>query len=639
MNRIEALAKLTGEGLPYELVEIEALGRRVRAFKNAPANLGMLFEQGQSELPFIVYEDERLTFEEAWSRSQHLAAVMAQDYGVAKGDRVAISMRNYPEWILGFMAATSLGAIAVAMNALWQPQEMEYGLSDSGAKLLLADQERLDRLAACEKPPTGLEVIAVRATRPLADGVRSYAEVMATKVPVPPAVGEVAPDDDAIMLYTSGSTGHPKGAVSTHRNVLSALLSWELDAQVGMLMGVSPVAGGRQPAALLAIPLFHVSGLHVSLLQSFRAQRRLVCMYKWDPSRAADLIEQEHITGFNGPPAVTGDLVEIARREGRDLSSLLAVGGGGASRAPEQVRAIDKAFPNAAPNTGWGMTETNAIGVGISGTDYLAHPESSGRVSAVLDIRIVDEAGVALPAGERGELQIRGASIMRGYWNRPEANAQTFVDGWMRTGDVAYVDAEGFVYIVDRIKDLVIRGGENIGCGAVEAAVLEHPDVLEACVYGVPDDRLGEEVGATLYARGPIDHAELRAFLEPRLARFEIPRYIHVSTEPLPRIASGKIFKRQLRDAAAQVLVSSAANACARSTGRRRRPFIGSRPEADVPKGGVGRKAVVVGLANRQDVTLRPRVCPQPDEKPHDRQFSSSLHHGFHRRPDQSRHA
>ncbi|HEY9219289.1 MAG TPA: class I adenylate-forming enzyme family protein [Phenylobacterium sp.] len=558
MTRVEALAQLTGPELPYELVEIEALGRRVRAFKNAPENLRALFEAGRSDLPFIVYEDERLTFEEAWLASQRLAAAMVADYGVEKGDRVAISMRNYPEWILGFMAATSVGAVAVAMNALWQPHEMEYGLNDSGAKLLLADQERLDRLAACEAPPARLGVIAVRATKPLAPGIRSFDEVMAGTTAAAPPERQVGPDDDAIMLYTSGSTGHPKGAVSTHRNIMSALLSWELDAQAGMLAGFAPAEGGPQPAALLAIPLFHVSGLHVSLLQSFRGQRRLVLMYKWDPVRAVELIEREQITGFNAPPAVTGDLVQIARREGRDLGSLVAVGGGGASRAPEQVRAIDAAFPNAAPNTGWGMTETNAIGVSIAGADYLAHPASSGRVSAVLDIRIVDEDGVEQPTGARGELQIRGASIMRGYWNRPDANAETFVDGWMRTGDVAYVDEEGFVYIVDRIKDLVIRGGENIGCGAVEAALLEHPDVLEASVYGVPDERLGEEVGATLYARKPIDEGELRAFLEPRLARFEIPRHFHVSDAPLPRIASGKIFKRQLRDEAARRLATLA---------------------------------------------------------------------------------
>ena len=554
MNRVEALAQLTCQGMPYELVEVEALGRRVRAFLNAPANLGALYEAGRSELPFLVYEDERLTFEAAWRQSQQLAAMMATDYGVEKGDRVALSLRNYPEWIIGFMAATSIGAIAVAMNALWRPHEMEYGLTDSGAKLLLVDQERLDRLAALETPLPGLRVIAVRPNGRLPDGVRSYDEVMGAASSKSPPAREVAPDDDAIMLYTSGSTGHPKGAVSTHRNVLSALLSWELDAQARALGGFAPPAEGPQPAALLAIPLFHVSGLHVSLLQSFRAQRRLVCMYKWDPERAVDLIEREHITMFNGPPAVTGDLVEIAQRRGRDLSSLLAVGGGGASRAPEQVREIDKAFANASPNTGWGMTETNAIGTGIAGLDYLARPASSGQVAAVLDIRIVDEGGVEQPPMARGELQIRGASIMRGYWNRPDANADTFVDGWMRTGDVAYVDDEGFVYIVDRIKDLVIRGGENIGCGAVEAALLEHPQILEASVYGVPDHRLGEEVGATIYARSPIDEAELRAFLEPRLARFEIPRYVHVASEPLPRIASGKILKRQLREEAAQRL-------------------------------------------------------------------------------------
>ncbi len=560
MTRDEALKQLTAAGQPYELVEIKALGRAIRAFANAPPTLRDLFEQARSDLPFIVYEDERISFDEVWRRSSHLAAVMARDFGIAKGDRVAISMRNYPEWVIAFNATTSIGAIAVAMNALWQPHEMAFALNDCGAKLLFADQERLDRLASGELIE-GLQVVAVRATGTVPDGARTYSEIMNTPEleVLPPA--DIGPDDDATMLYTSGSTGHPKGAVSTHRNIISALLSWELDGLAAVATGLAqaPVPGGPQGANLLGIPLFHVSGLHVSLLQSYRGQRRLVCMYKWAPEVAADLIEREAITGFNGPPAVTGDLVQVARRLGRDLGTLVAVGGGGASRAPEQVRAIDKAFANAAPNTGWGMTETNAIGVGISGADYLSHPESSGRVSAVLDIRIVSEDGHELPQGARGELQIRGASIMRGYWQRPQANAETFVDGWMRTGDVAYVDPDGFVYIVDRIKDLVIRGGENIGCGAVEAALLEHPDVIEASVYGVPDERLGEEVGATIYASRHLDDATLRAFLQPRLAGFQIPRYFHVSSEPLPRIASGKILKRQLRDEAEARLTAAPA--------------------------------------------------------------------------------
>ena len=247
---------------------------------------------------------------------------------------------------------------------------------------------------------------------------------------------------------------------------------------------------------------------------------------------------------------MTGDLVRIARQTDRDLSTLVTVGGGGAPRAPEQVRQIEASFANALPNTGWGMTETNAIGTGIGGLAYLERPASSGRSSAVLDLKIVDDQGSGLPTGERGELLVRGTSVFRGYWNRPEVNAEVFTDGWFRTGDVAYLDDEGFLFIVDRIKDLIIRGGENIGCGQVEAALLRHPEVYEAAVYAVPDERLGEEVGATIFAAASIDQEALRAFLGEHLARFEVPRYIRVSSEPLPRTASGKILKRELREEA-----------------------------------------------------------------------------------------
>ena len=468
-------------------------------------------------------------------------------------------MRNYPEWILAFMASTSVGAIAVAMNAHWQPDELRYGLEDSGARVLFADEERLERLARCQDAFPDLAILAVRAadlhgTRatPLDEAL---ADIPASDMP---AV-ELGPNDDATILYTSGSTGHPKGAVSCHRNVLSALLSWELDAHAAARIRgrtlPQPGEPGERPqeqaATLLAVPLFHATGSHAVYLASYRAQRRLVAMYRWDVDLAAELIERERISSVVAPAAMTGDLIAAAERTGRDMSSLAMVGGGGAPRAPKQVRDIDRTFRRAAPNTGWGMTETNAIGTGIAGRDYLDHPESSGRCSAVLDLRIVDEDGKVLPAGQRGELQVRGTSVIRGYWNRPDANAETFVDGWLRTGDVAILDDEGFLTIVDRIKDLVIRGGENIGCGAVEAALLEHPDVLEASVYGVPDERLGEEVGATVYTKAALTDADLRSFLEPRLARFEIPRYLRFVREPLPRTASGKILKRQLRDEAA----------------------------------------------------------------------------------------
>lgn len=554
LTRNDALARLTAHGEPLELVEIEAIGRRIRAFRNAPPTLRDLFAASRSDKTFLVFDGERLTFEETWRRACTLGQALVEDFGVRPGDRVAISMRNYPEWVIGFMAVTSIGAVVVAMNALWQPAELEFGLSDSEAKVFLTDQERIDRLAQCSAP-AGLQVIAVRSERIPAGAIHFESIMARAETSVMPDVA-FGPDDDATMFYTSGSTGNPKGVVCTHRAVISALLSWELDAKAGVLTGLipEPMPDAPQPVALLGIPLFHVTGSHAMFLSSFRPQRRLVLMYKWDAERAAELIERERVTHFTAPAAVTGDLVELAARTGRDLSSLAVVGGGGASRAPAQVRAISKAFGKAVPSTGWGMTETNAIGVGIGYRDYLDHPESSGRCSAVLDIRIVDEAGRELPTDQRGELQVRGASLMRGYWKRPDANAEAFDGDWFRTGDVAYLDDEGFLYIVDRIKDLVIRGGENIGCGGVEAALQEHPAIAEACVYGVPDERLGEEVAATVYARHPVGEAELKAFLGERLAKFQVPRYFTFSAEPLPRGPTGKIFKRQLRTEAAERL-------------------------------------------------------------------------------------
>ena len=553
MTRQQALAQLTAPGQPYELREQTIRGIPCRVFVNAPASLRALYEETLSDETFVVYEDERYTFREMYDQASRLATVLQARYGVARGDRVAISMRNYPEWIVGFTAATSLGAIAVAMNAWWEADEIQTGLADCGAKVVLADQERLQRLAQCADRIEA-QIIAVRdRDSGLGTPFEDLLATVSAGTPMPAA--QIEPDDPATIFYTSGSTGFPKGAMATHRNIVSALMSWELDAQSALLVtGMEPPQAKNQPATLLAVPLFHATGSHAVYLMSYRAQRKLVSMYKWDADSAAALIEQEQISSFVAPAAMTGDLVQAAKRTARDLSSLLTVGGGGAPRAPEQVKDIGDTFDTALPNTGWGMTETNAIGTGIGGVDYLEHPASSGRASAVVDVRIVDEAGNALPAGQSGELQVRGVSIIPGYWQRPQANAETFVDGWLRTGDVAYVDDEGYLYIVDRIKDLIIRGGENIGCGEVEAALLEHPDVLEASVYAVPDKRLGEEVGATVYAASGLSEDELREFLGTRLAKFKVPRYLVLAPDPLPRIASGKIFKRQLRDQAMAAL-------------------------------------------------------------------------------------
>jgi long-chain acyl-CoA synthetase len=369
---------------------------------------------------------------------------------------------------------------------------------------------------------------------------------------------DVRADDPAIILYTSGSTGHPKGVLSDHRGALAAPYSWELDAAQVQLRAPKNDAGGAieagastalPPSALLGIPLFHVMGLHGGFLSSWRAQRRVVCMTKWDVAHAAELIERERITSFSAPPAMTGDLVREAQRTNRDLSSLASVGGGGAARAPEQVRQIDQTFRGAVASIGWGMTETNAAGTYLIGAEYVANPSSAGFALGPVDLRVVDDTGRPLPTGERGELQVRGSIMFVEYWNRPDAMAESFAeDGWFRTGDVAYLDDQGLLYIVDRLKDLIIRGGENIGCGQVEAALLAHPHVVEAAVYAVPDERLGEDVAATVHGTPALDVDELRTFLLGHLARHEVPRYIFTTPEPLPRTATGKLFKRQLRD-------------------------------------------------------------------------------------------
>jgi long-chain acyl-CoA synthetase len=552
-TRAEALARLTAPGEPYELETRTIDGEPFRVFVNAPRSLRQLFEDTRSDATFIVYGDERLTFTQAHDQAGAIARLLVDRYGVGKGDRVAISMRNYPEWITAFTAVTSIGAIAVAMNALWQAEEMAYGLRDCGARVLLADQERLDRLAQC-RDDLDVAVIAVRPAQ--ADpGYPVLSDLLAEQADAAMPPADVSPEDPATIFYTSGSTGHPKGVVSSHRNILSALFSWELDAGAAALVtGIEPEPPAHQPATLLAVPLFHATGSHAVYLMSYRAQRKLVSMYKWDPELAAELIEREQITQFVAPAAMTGDLVRVARDTRRDLSTLQTVGGGGAPRAPEQVKQIGSAFGRALPNTGWGMTETNAIGTGIAGQDYLSHPASSGRCSAVLELKVVNEQGEALPANTPGELLVRGTSVFHGYWNRPEVNDEVFVDGWFKTGDVAYLDDDGYLYIVDRIKDLIIRGGENIGCGQVEAALLAHPQVYEAAVYAVPDERLGEEVGATIYAHAQLTEDALRGFLAEHLARHEIPRHLRMLDTPLPRTASGKILKRELRSEAVSAL-------------------------------------------------------------------------------------
>ncbi|MFP3907646.1 MAG: class I adenylate-forming enzyme family protein, partial [Acidimicrobiales bacterium] len=551
----EAVEQVCGEGGPFHFHEELVNGVPTKVFDTAPPVLRNLFDlaRGRGDELYIVYEDEQYTFAEVMAQVDAIGAMLVDRYGVAKGDRVAIAMRNYPEWITSFAAITSIGAVAVPLNAWWTPDELQFGLTDSGAKVLFADQERVERLA----PVLGdldVAVVGVRLSDDAPEGVDRFEEVLPVGAPLPEV--EVDTDDDATILYTSGTTGNPKGAVSTHRAIISALLSFACRAAINRVRGEGQ-AGSKEaegpsyrPCSILTVPLFHVTGCVPVMLGSFISGSKLVIMYKWDPERALQLVERERVTQFVGVPTMSWDMLEHPDFDKYDTSSLQAVGGGGAPAPPELVKRIEGNFSRGRPTIGYGMTETNAYGPGNAGDDYVSHPTSTGRVVPVVDLKVTDPDGNDLPPGEVGEIWFRGPHLIRGYWNRPQETAETIVDGWLRSGDIGRVDEEGFVYVVDRAKDMVLRGGENVYCAEVEAAIYEHPDVHEAAVFGLPHERLGEEVAAAVMPKPghTIDPDELKAHVGQHLAPFKVPSQIFVHEEPLPRNAAGKILKRELRD-------------------------------------------------------------------------------------------
>jgi long-chain acyl-CoA synthetase len=546
----EAVAAVTGPGGPFEIAEAEVLGQRLRVFKNTPPSLRALFgaARARGDATFLVYEDERWSFADVMAKADALGAALVERYGVRPGDRVAIAMRNYPEWVVAFAAITSVGAISVSLNAWWTTDEIDYALRDSGSRVVIADRERLDRLA----PLLGtldVRAIAVRSEGALPAGAEHWRDAVREGAPLPEV--DVRPDMDATILYTSGTTGHPKGAVSTHRAVLSALVAFACRAAVNAKLGVGPRKPTAHPTSfILVVPLFHVTGCVPVMLSCFAAGYKLVMMYRWDPARALELIERERVTQFVGVPTQSWDLLECPDFARRDTSSLASVGGGGAPAPPELVRRVDRSFTAARPGIGYGMTETNAYGPGNAGDDYLRKPTSCGRVVPIVELRVTDPEGRVLAPGEVGEIWFRGPNLIRGYWNKPEATAETIVDGWLRSGDIGRIDEEGFVYVQDRAKDMVLRAGENVYCAEVEAAIYEHPDVYEAAVFGVPHERLGEEVAAALVPKPgkTLDAEALRGFLAARLAPFKIPTRVRVYGEQLPRNPAGKILKRALRD-------------------------------------------------------------------------------------------
>jgi long-chain acyl-CoA synthetase len=557
----EATAMLTGPGAPYEMGEVVVRGQRLRAWTSGPSTLRDVFEAGRAhgEKTFLVHEGERVDFE-AFARATLALATELRARGVAKGDRVAIAMRNLPEFPVAFFASVVMGAIATPLNAWWTGPELEYALVDSGAKIAIVDGERLDRilphLAAC----SSLEGVYACRADPGASGdrIRALEAVIGTppdwhRLPAGEMPGvPLGADDDATIFYTSGTTGKPKGAVGTHRNSVCTTLSAGYGAARAMLRRGEPLpdpATRAQRAVLLSVPYFHTTGCQAILCPALYAGSKLVTMRRWDVERAMELIEAERINSAGGVPTIAWQILEHPRRQEYDLSSIESISYGGAPAASELVRRIKAAFPKTAPGTGWGMTETSATFTSTSAEDYELHPESCGLPLPVCQIRIADDFGDPLPVGEVGEVLARGPNVVRGYWNKPRETADTFVDGWLRTGDLGRVDEEGYLYIVDRKKDMLIRGGENIYCAEVEAALYAHPAVMDAGVVGIAHPTLGEEPAAlvTLAPGAEATEAELQSFVAGRIAAFKVPVRIAVVPELLPRNPNGKLMKPELK--------------------------------------------------------------------------------------------
>ncbi|OUZ11372.1 hypothetical protein BHE97_04700 [Aeromicrobium sp. PE09-221] len=546
-SHAEALARLTAPGAPFEMVDLRRSDGTVeQVFVQAPGSLREFFAQARTagDATALVYGDERLSFRELFAGADAFAVALVERYGIRPGDRVAVAMRNCPEWVMSFIAITSVGGICVSLNSWWTGGELAYGIEDSAPSLLIADQPRAELIGELTAT-RGIPVVIVRGSA-AQEHFSTWTDVLR---PGPLPAVDIAPDDDATLLYTSGTTGRPKGAVSTHRAVIHAVWGAAAMETVDALM-LGDAEPAEPPAALLGIPLFHVTGCVSVMLGALNSGMKLVVMRRWDPEEALRMIESERLSVFIGVPTQTFDLVNHPRFDEFDTSSLRWIGGGGATTPPALLTQIREQFDRAAPAFGYGMTETNALGPAISGDEAHAFPESTGRVAPPMQVAIHDPTTLEpLPVGDRGEIWLRGPSLFRGYWNRPDATAATLHEGWLRTGDIGHLDADGRVFIDDRLKDMIVRGGENVYSAEVEAALYEHPDVLEAAVCGIPHRRLGEQVAAVIVVRpgSTLDQDGLVAFVSPHLAAFKIPSVIEIRTEGLPRNPSGKFIKTELR--------------------------------------------------------------------------------------------
>lgn len=548
------IAELTSDDAAFALRDFDVDGGTVQGFVNAPTDLVQLLQAGRAhgEKTFMVYEGRRLSFDEFFRQADILASQFQSTYGIKKGDRIAIAMRNCPEWAIAFVATALCGAINVPLNSWGKTDELKYGLDDCTASILVCDVQRY-ALIENELDDTGLQIIVVEpGTEPTQENVTSF-EAILKRGPAPGfSIAEVTPNDEALIIYTSGSTGFPKGAVQRHISIAQALMNmYFLGMLTSSMEGPRELRGGaEQETPLLTVPLFHGTGLVSGLLMPLQLGQKVVMMYKWDTETALQLIQDEKITGLTSVPTVLQGLFTHPAYDDYDTSSLFRVGAAGAATPEGLPELIELKIDKVSRSAGWGMTETMSVGSTQSGEIYNLNPSASGLKSPLVDLRFVSPDGHVLPEGEIGELHIRGVVVCAGYWNRPEASAEIRDGEWMKTGDLAMIDSDGFLHITGRIKEIVIRGGENIYPGEIENVAYGLDRVREVVVFGVPDEKMGEELAMVAYVETPrtLTVEELRAHIGIKLAAYKIPRYIEIVHEPLPQNASGKLFKRKIQD-------------------------------------------------------------------------------------------
>lgn len=550
---LKVRTELTGPGGDLEIIEADIMGNRILAYKNAPPSVRefWLSTIQFSERPYLVFQDERLTYAQTHANVNAIAAWL-HDQGIKTGDRIAIGMRNYPEWMQIYWAGVSIGAAVVGLNAWWTADEMAYALNDSTPKALFLDTERLARVREMSEQDPDLKLVGVRLASPAVD-VTAFADIVTAGGAMPDVT--IDPDSDACIFYTSGTTGRPKGAQLTHRGCVANLMNMLYSTTSSALAmqratGIEPPEEPPIPIGLVTTPLFHVTANNCGAYLLTAAGGTIVHMYKWDAGEALKIIERERITSVGGVPVMARELINHPDFATTDTSSLVSMSGGGAQLPPDLVGKIDADVKTAEPVTGYGMTETCGIITSVSGSFFVGKPDSAGPSMPNFEVKCVDDDGKTVPQGDLGELWVRGSSVIKGYINRPKATAEAITDGWLHTGDIARIDEHGFIYIVDRKKDMVLRGGENIFCAEVETVIYAHPAVAECSVFGIPDDRLGEEVGVAIVTKPgeTLDEDGLRAHCAATMAKHKIPRYIWFQEDPLPRNASGKFLKRELRD-------------------------------------------------------------------------------------------